>query len=156
MKRIMFICHGNICRSPMAEFIMKKLVRDRGLSDEFYIASSATSAEEIYSGTGSPVYPPARRTLIKHGIPCEQRRATLLCRADYEKYDLLVVMDERNVKSALRIFGSDPEGKIVKLKDFGTGGDVLDPWYTGDFDSAYEDIYAGCLSLFERLVKEIY
>ena len=148
MTKILFICHGNICRSPMAEFIMKDLVRQRGLEDDFYIASCATSTEEI----GSPVYPPARAELAKHGIGCAGKTAVQLTKADYDKYDMLVIMDERNAKNAARILGGDPERKISKLLDHTcTGGDVADPWYCGNFDRTYSDILRGCRGILDEL-----
>ena len=146
--RIMFVCHGNICRSPMAEFIMKKLVSDAGISNDFIIESSATSTEEIWDGVGSPFYQPAKAELLRHGIPFSERRATLLTKSDYEKYDLFIGMDNANVRGMHRIFGSDPEGKIRKLMEYaGKSGDVCDPWYSRDFEAAYRDIYYGCQSL---------
>lgn len=153
MKRIMFICHGNICRSPMAEFILKKMVREKGLEDDFVISSSATSTEEIWGDVGNPVYPPAKQELLKHGITCEGKRAVQLNCDDYNKYDLLICMDSRNVRNALAILGSDPEEKLIKLMDLTSkGGDVADPWYSGDFDTAYHDIELGCTALLEKMI----
>ena len=155
MIKILFICHGNICRSPMAEFIMKKLVTDAGLQDQFYIASSATSTEEIWNGQGSPVYPPARRELQKHGISCDGKCAVQVQKSDYEKYDLFVVMDSNNLRNIGRIFKSDPQGKVHKLLRYaGRTDDVADPWYSGRFDAAYQDIYEGCEALLAHLTKE--
>ncbi|MBE6682669.1 MAG: low molecular weight phosphotyrosine protein phosphatase [Ruminococcaceae bacterium] len=153
MKRIMFVCHGNICRSPMAEFIFKKLIAERGLQNEFVIASSATSTEEIsFGGIGNPVYPPAREELKSHGIDCAGKRATQLKRSDYEKYDLFVGMDSRNIRNMHQILGGDKEGKIRKLMDYTERkGDVADPWYSDRFDIAYRDIYDGCLALLDNL-----
>ena len=152
MTRIMFVCHGNICRSPMAEFIFKKMAFDAGRQDDFYVSSCATSTEEIWNGVGSPVYPPARSELLKHGITCDGKTAVLLKKSDYEKYDLFVCMDERNLLGMRRILGSDPDGKIRKLMSYTErGGDVADPWYSGRFDVAYADIYDGCVGLFEEL-----
>ena len=155
MKKIMFVCHGNICRSPMAEFIFKKMLEDNNLTDKFFVASSATSSEEIsWNGVGNPVYPPAREELKKHGIEPNGKRATQLTRADYEKYDLFVGMDSNNIRNMHRIFGSDPENKIKKLMDYTSrGGDVADPWYSDRFDVAYRDIYDGCLALLKELNK---
>lgn len=151
MKRIMFVCHGNICRSPMAEFIMKKLVKDNGMEQEFVIASSATSTEEI----GNPVYPPARRELAKHGISCEGKYAVQLKRSDYQKYDLFLVMDDNNLFNICRIFPSDTENKIHKLLEYaGRSDDVADPWYTGNFTKAYQDIEEGCYGLLEEIRNE--
>ena len=148
MTKILFVCHGNICRSPMAEFVMKDMVRRAGLEDEFQIASAATSSEEI----GSPVYPPARRKLWEHGIRCDGKTARRIRAADYEDYDLLIGMDEANIGNMRRICGGDSQGKIRKLLDYTHhGGDVADPWYTGRFDVAYRDIYEGCTALLKTL-----
>ena len=149
MKKILFCCHGNICRSPMAEMIMKELVRREGLYDNFEIASCATSTEEI----GNPVYPPARSELARRGIPCERRGARQLTRRDYADYDLLLCMDSWNVRNTLRIVGSDPEGKVHKLLEYaGRTDDVADPWYSDRFDVAYEDILSGCKGLLEAIL----
>ncbi len=155
MIRIMFVCHGNICRSPMAEFIMKKLVKEQGFEDKFLIKSSATSTEEIWNGVGNPVYPPAKTELKKHGISCEGKRAVQLRYDDYEKYDLFIGMDSANIRNMTRILNGDPEGKIRKLMDYtDRGGDVADPWYTRNFDITYRDILEGCTNLLEALKKE--
>ena len=149
MHKILFICHGNICRSPMAEMVMKELVRRERLEDCFEIASCATSTEEI----GNPVYPPARAELVRRGIPCERRGARQLTRSDYAAYDLLVCMDDWNVRNTLRITGGDPEGKVHKLLEYaGRSGDVADPWYSDRFDIAYDDILAGCRGLLGALL----
>ena len=149
MKNILFICHGNICRSPMAEMIMKELVRREGLEGNMVIASCATSTEEI----GNPVYPPARAELARRGIPCERRGARQLTRRDYADYDLLLCMDSWNVRNTLRIVGSDPEGKVHKLLEYaGRADDVADPWYSDRFDVAYEDILSGCEGLLEAIL----
>ena len=148
MIKIMFVCHGNICRSPMAEFIMKKLVLDSGLSDEFYIASSATSTEEL----GNSVYPPAKSELAKHGIGCAGKRAVQLRKSDYDNYDYFIGMDTANIRNMNRIFGSDKNGKIYKLLSFaGRSDDVSDPWYSRDFSTAYADIEEGCNGLLRHL-----
>ena len=153
MKSIMFICHGNICRSPMAEFIFKKLLSEKELLKDFYVNSSATSTEEIWNGIGNPVYPPAREELLKHGISCDGKRAVQLRKEDYHKYDMLICMDSRNLRNALAILGGDPEKKIVRLMDLTSkGGDVADPWYSGDFGTAYRDIETGCKALLEKLI----
>ena len=153
MIRIMFVCHGNICRSPMAEFIFKKMLRERGLEDRFVVASSATSTEEIWGGVGNPVYPPAKEELARHGISCEGKRAVQLRREDYDKYDVFIGMDSANVRNMQRMLGGDPEGKIRKLMDYTPrGGDVADPWYSERFDIAYRDIYEGCAALLERVI----
>ena len=144
MTRILFVCHGNICRSPMAEYILKDMVKKRHLEDAFVIASCATSTEEIYGGVGNPVYPPAREQLRRHGISCQGKRAVQLKKSDYDKYDLIIGMDSMNIRNMQRILGGDPEGKINLLKDYTTGGEVSDPWYSGDFETAYNEIYDGC------------
>ena len=150
MTRIMFVCHGNICRSPMAEFVMKKLVREAGLEAGFVIASSATSTEEI----GNPVYPPAREELKRHGISCAGKYAVQLRKSVYEKYDLFLVMDSNNMRNISRIFPSDPEHKVHKLLEFaGRSDDVADPWYTRRFEIAYNDIYEGCEGLLQHLLE---
>lgn len=148
MERILFVCHGNICRSPMAEFVMKNLVRKAGADERFFIASAATSTEEI----GNPVYPPARRKLAEHGIGCAGKTARQMTAADYREYDLLIGMDSANLRNMRRICGGDPEGKIRLLMDFtDRPGDVADPWYTGDFETTWRDISAGCRGLLEWL-----
>ena len=149
MTRIMFICHGNICRSPMAEFVLKDMLARRGMAADFEVRSSATSTEEI----GNPVYPPARAELARHDIACDGKRAVQLTRADYDRYDYLICMDERNHRNALRIFGGDPAGKLTKLlAHAGRDGNVADPWYTGDFAVTYRDIVDGCEGLLAKLV----
>lgn len=154
MKRIMFVCLGNICRSPMAEFIFKDMVKQEGLESEFYISSSATSTDEIYQGIGNPVYPPATRELAKHGISCEGKRAVQLKWEDYEKYDLFVGMDSSNIRNMHIILKGDKQGKIRKLMDYTSRrGDVADPWFTERFDIAYRDIYDGCRGLLKALLK---
>lgn len=149
MKRILFVCHGNICRSPMAEFVMKDLVRKAGVDTQFQIASAATSTEEI----GNPVYPPARRKLAEHGISCAGKTARQLTRADYGAYDLLIGMDQANLRNMRRICGGDPEGKIHLLLEYAdrSGQEVADPWYTGDFEATWQDVLAGCQGLLASL-----
>ena len=150
--RILFVCHGNICRSPMAEFIFKDMLRKRGLLHRYTVASAATSDEEIWNGVGNPIYPPAQRELTRRGIPFEDRHATRLVREDYAAYDLLVAMDERNLRNMHHMLGGDPEGKIFKLLSFaGEEGDVADPWYSDRFDLAFSDIYRGCEALLEEI-----
>ncbi len=143
MIKIMFVCHGNICRSPMAEFIFKDIVNKNGSGDEFLVKSSATSCEEL----GNPVYPPARRELAKHGITSDGKFAVRLKKEDYENYDMFICMDERNIRNALLIFGSDPQSKVQKLLTH----DVSDPWYSGDFQTTYSDILNGCEQLYKKL-----
>ena len=147
MYRILFVCHGNICRSPMAEFIFKKLAQDAGLSSRFTVASAAVSDEEIVCGVGNPVYPPARRELLRHGIDPGDKRAAQLKKEDYDKWDLFAVMDDSNLRRAERIFGADPENKVRLLSSFTDGKEIADPWYTGDFGTAYRDIERGCKAL---------
>ena len=153
--RIMFVCHGNICRSPMAEFIFKDLVKKQGMVQRFFIASSATSTEEIWNGTGNPVYPPAKAELARHGLSCDGKRAVQLQKSDYDKYDLFIGMDSANIRNMLRIFGGDSGRKVRKLMDdTDRGGDVADPWYSGRFDVAYRDIYDGCTALLNTILKQ--
>ena len=151
MTRILFVCLGNICRSPMAEFVMKDMVKRAGTADQFEIASAATSREEV----GNPVYSPARQKLAEHGISCKGKTARQLCAEDYSYYDLLIGMENANLRSMQRICGGDPKGKMHLLLD-GTANphDVADPWYTGDFDAAWHDIEIGCRSLLEKLTKK--
>ena len=144
MIRILFVCHGNICRSPMAEFIMKDLVRKAGRENDFYIESAATSTEEI----GNEVYPPAKRKLAEHDISCKGKTARQMTRRDYERFDLLIGMDSWNVHNMNIICGSDPEGKIRQLLDFtDRPDDIDDPWYTRDFEATWRDVSEGCQCL---------
>ena len=153
MKRIMFVCHGNICRSPMAEFIFKDMAERRGASDEFFVSSSATSTEEIFNGVGNPVYPPAKAVLEGHGIDPSGKRAVQLKAGDYNKYDLFIGMDSANIRNMTRILGGDKDNKIHKLMEYkGSSADVSDPWYTRNFDRCYNDIYAGCEALLNSLI----
>ena len=148
MIKILFVCHGNICRSPMAEFIMKDLVRKAGLADRFHIGSAATSREEL----GNPVYPPARRKLAEHGIACAGHAARQLTAQDYENYDLLIGMDRENLRNMRRICGGDPDGKLSLLLDHtGRSRDVADPWYTGNFEATWQDVLAGCQALLAEI-----
>ena len=148
MTRLLFVCHGNICRSPMAEFVMKDLVEKQGLGARFEIASAATSTEEL----GNPVYPPARRKLAEHGIGCAGHAARQLRREDYDCNDYLIGMDSANLRNMRRICGGDPQGKLCLLMDFTVRpGDVADPWYTGDFESTWRDVLEGCRGLLARL-----
>ena len=148
MTRILFVCHGNICRSPMAEFVMKDLVEKAGRIDAFHIESAAVSAEEL----GNPVYPPARRELAAHAISCAGKTARQMTRADYERFDLLVCMDTSNLRRMERICGGDPDNKMSRLLDHtGRPGDVADPWYTGDFSATWRDVVDGCTALLEKI-----
>lgn len=151
MIKVLFICHGNICRSPMAEFIFKDIVRRAGLADKFEISSAATSTEEI----GNPVHPGTRNILDALGIDSSGKRAVQIRKSDYDYYDYLIGMDSWNIRNMLQIFGKDRENKVYKLMDFtGRPEDVADPWYTGNFDATYRDISEGCEGLFERLTKK--
>lgn len=147
-KNILFVCHGNICRSPMAEFVMKDLVERAGRSHEFYIESAATSTEEI----GNEVYPPARRKLAEHGIGCKGKTARQMTRRDYDRFDLIIGMDAWNLRNMQRICGDDPDGKIHLLLDYTDHPrDVADPWYTGDFEATWRDVLEGCQQLLATL-----
>lgn len=148
MIKILFICHGNICRSPMAEFIMKDLVREAGLEWKFEIASAATSAEEL----GNPVYPPARRELAAHGISCKGKTARQISRRDYEEWDYLIAMERYNIRNMQRIIGGDPKGKVsLLMQHAGRNEDIEDPWYSGKFSKVYDQIREGCEALLEEL-----
>jgi protein-tyrosine phosphatase len=153
MVKIMFVCHGNICRSPMAEFVFRHMVGKNYLSDQFYIASSATSREEI----GNCVHSGTKRKLREVGIPCEGKTAVRLTKKDYEMYDFILCMESYNIKNSLQIVGEDKEGKIKRLLDFSARPrDIADPWYTGNFDEAYNDIVEGCTALIDYLTgKEL-
>ena len=152
MVKILFVCLGNICRSPMAEYIMKDLVKKAGLDNRCVIASAATSREEI----GNPVYPPARRKLAEHGIGCDGHAARQMVSSDYERFDLLIGMDHANIRNMQRICGGDTEGKIHLLMEYAgkPGKEVSDPWYTDDFETAWKDILAGCQGLFRSLQEK--
>ena len=151
MKRILFICHGNICRSPMAEFVMKDLVKKAGLETHFHIESAATSTEEI----GNSVYPPARRKLAEHGISCAGKTARQLRRDDYARWDYLVGMDEANRRNITRMCGGDPDGKISLLLDHTPNPrEVADPWYTGNFERTWLDVSEGCAALLAEIRKK--
>ena len=152
MIRILFICHGNICRSPMAEFVMKDLVERAGLTKQCVIESAATTAEEL----GNPVYPPARRKLAEHGIRCTGKTARQLQRSDYDRFDLLIGMDWANLLDIRRIIGGDSSSKVHLLLDYtDTPGDIDDPWYTGDFDATWRDIEAGCMGLLKYVLNQL-
>ena len=145
MIKILFVCHGNICRSPMAEFIFKDMVKKQNIADDFYISSAATSTEEIWNGVGNPVYPPAREELAKHGISCAGKRAVQITKSDYDKYDYILGMDSWNMRNMMRILKKDPQGKVKLLLDYSSNPrDIADPWYTGNFDVTYADIVEGC------------
>lgn len=154
MKKVLFICHGNICRSPMAEYVFRQMIAEEGLSEEIETASAATSNEEI----GNPIYPPVKHLLNSHGICCDKKRARRIVPSDYEEYDYLVAMDRNNLRNMRPMFGDDPKNKISLLLDHTEptntafhGRDVLDPWYTGDFESTWKDIQIGCKSLLKEL-----
>lgn len=146
MVSILFVCLGNICRSPMAEYVMKDLVSKRGLSADFFIDSAATSAEEL----GNGVHPGTRRKLAQMGVPCGGHKARQMTRADYDRFDYLIGMEGRNVTNILRILGGDPEGKVRRLLP---GRDIADPWYTGDFDATYGDVAEGCAALLDEILE---
>ena len=151
MIKVLFVCHGNICRSPMAEFVMKDLVKQSGAEGLVQVASAATSTEEI----GNPVYPPARRKLAEHGIRCDGKTARQLRRDDYDRYDYLVGMDSANFRNMNRMCGGDPAGKISLLMDHtGRPGDVADPWYTGDFEQTWQDVLEGCRGLLAEILEK--
>ena len=144
MIKVLMVCHGNICRSPMAEFMMKDMVSKAGLSGSIYVESAATSREEI----GNDMYPPARRKLTQEGIPFERRSARQITPSDYDRFDYIILMEQYNYRNAMRIFGDDPEGKVKLLLDFaGSGRDIADPWYTGNFDRTYDDLVEGLTAL---------
>lgn len=156
MKKVLFICHGNICRSPMAEYVFRQMVAEEGLTEKISAESAATSNEE----TGNPIYPPVRDLLNRHGINCDRKRARRIDSSDYEEYDYLIAMDRNNLRNMKPVFGEDPENKISLLLDHTEstnkkyhGRDVLDPWYTRDFESTWNDIQIGCKSLLEELKK---
>lgn len=162
MIKVLFVCHGNICRSAMAEFVMKDIVNKQGLSDAFHIESSATHTDEIWNGVGSPVYPPARAKLREHGIGTEdnelgvsEKRARLTSRMDYNKFDYIIGMDSANMRNLSSLFGGDPDHKLYKMLDFtDRDGDVADPWYTGNFDATWRDVSEGCHGLFRRILTD--
>ncbi len=150
MIKILFVCHGNICRSPMAEFVMKDMVKKRGLSNKFEIASAATSTEEL----GNPVYPPVRRLLAEKGLSCAGKTARQMTKSDYGYYDYIIAMDKHNLRNMERFSGSDPDGKVSLLLDYTTRpGDVADPWWTGDFEATWRDVTEGCEGLLNELLN---
>jgi protein-tyrosine phosphatase len=149
--KILFVCHGNICRSPTAEFLMADMIKKAGLCGAISVSSAATSTEEL----GDPVYPPAKRMLAAHGISCAGKTARQMTRADYDKYDLLIGMDQANIKNMKRIAGGDDGGKMHLLLEYaGEMRGVADPWYTGDFNAAWEDIERGCRALLQKLIND--
>ena len=148
MVKILFVCHGNICRSTMAQYVMEDLVRKAGLEDQFYIDSAAASTDEI----GNPVHHGTRRKLREMGVPCGEHRARQLTQRDYETFDWLIGMDEANLRDMRRMLGDDPQGKLHLLLDFtGRPGSITDPWYTGDFDATWRDVLEGCQGLLKKL-----
>ncbi len=151
MTRILFICHGNICRSTMAEFVMKHLVKEAGMEDDFFIDSKATSTEEI----GNPPHHGTVRKLNQVGIPVLRHRASQIRKGDYDSFDMIVGMDDWNITNIMRITGGDPEGKVFRLLDFTErGGEIADPWYTGNFDETFTDVMEGCTALLEKIKTE--
>ena len=162
MIKILFICHGNICRSTMAEFIMKDIVRKQHMADKFHIESSATHTDEIWNGQGSPVYPPVKAKLREHGIGTpenelgvSEKRARLTSKTDYNKFDYIIGMDSANIRDLKCLFGNDPDGKVYKMLEFADRtGDVADPWYTGNFDDTWRDCSDGCHGLFRSIITD--
>lgn len=147
---VLYVCLGNICRSPMAEFILKDKLSKARLLGNFVVESAGTSSEE----EGNPVYPPARAELARHGISCSGKRARKVCPADYQKFDYILAAEGRNVQACLRIFGGDPQGKVHRMLDYSDRPrDISDPWYTGDFAAAFRDIEEGAES-FLRMLRE--
>lgn len=151
MKKVLFVCHGNICRSPMAEFIFKKIVKENGKSDDYLIESRATNTAEL----GNPVYPPSKRELALHGISCDGKYSVQITKSDYDNFDYIFIMDDNNLKNIVKVIGKDTENKVFKLLDYtGIGGDVPDPWYFGNYDKVYDMLYSACTILFEKLSKD--
>ena len=151
MLDILVICHGNICRSPLAEFVMKDLTERQGLAGKFQIASAATSREEL----GNDIHPGTRRVLEREGIPFSSRQARQITKSDYEAYDYIIAMDLANLRNLERLLGGDPEGKFFLFLEFaGEHRDIADPWYTGNFDETYRDIKQGCTALLEFLLQQ--
>lgn len=150
MTKVMFVCHGNICRSPMAEFVLKDMVKKSGKESDFHITSSATSTEEI----GNPVHCGTRSILARHNISVDGKYAVQMKKTDYYEYDYIIAMDSYNIRNILKIVGSDPDGKVCKLLEFADGGDIADPWYTGDFDTTYSDVVRGCKEFLKKMEQE--
>jgi protein-tyrosine phosphatase len=148
--KLLFVCHGNICRSPMAEFVMKKLVKERNLDEKIFIASAATTTDEI----GNPVYPPAKSKLAEHGISCDGKRARQITKDDYPEFDLMLGMDSANIRDMKRRWNNDPGNKVHYLMEYtDRPGDVADPWYTRDFEATWQDVLEGCTGLLDYLTK---
>ena len=156
MINVLFICHGNICRSPMSEFIFKDILNTHHLSHHFVVSSAATSTEEIWNGIGNPVYPPAKAELAKHGISCEGKRAVQVTKSDYNYYDYLICMDTANLRNLAKIVGADMRNKVSLLLDYANrpGESIADPWYSRDFGKTYDDVLEGCTGLLEYLKEK--
>ena len=153
MIKVLFVCHGNICRSPICEFVFKDMVKNAGLADQFYIESRATHTDEIWNGRGNPVYPPAKKILLEHGISCDGKRAKLLDYSEYKDYDYFVGMDSENLHAMRRILHGDPDGKISLLLDYTDyPRSVADPWYTRDFETTYSDVVEGLTAFLQYLI----
>ena len=150
MIKVMFVCHGNICRSPMAEFVLKDMVAKKGIADNFSITSTATSREEI----GNGIHYGTRAKLNEMGVPFTEHRATQITPSDYKNYDYILVMDRNNLRNLNRIIGEDTDKKVYRLLDFADGGDIADPWYTGNFDDTYRDIVKGCEAFLKHLRED--
>lgn len=148
MIKVLFVCYGNICRSPMAEFLFRDFIEKKGESENFYIESAATSSEEL----GNPVYPPAKRILESLNIDCSKKRARRITKEDYDKFDYIIGMDEMNIRDMKRAFGGDSDGKIYKLLDFTSrGGEVADPWWTRDFNATLKDVTEGITEFYKKI-----